>query len=131
MKTAFSAYWSDKLKAALVDRCKAPFPMSLTCQGEISAVFDAVNQGIDSHLQACFVPDRGDEFRKGSRTITAQTDCPGFWKAGDEVVIARTLECIVSPESLPVLIRRLMESGDESGESLASSICGCLGIELI
>ena len=42
-----------------------------------------------------------------------------------------TLECKVSPESLPVLVRRLLESGDEEAESLASSICQTLDIELI
>lgn len=41
------------------------------------------------------------------------------------------LECLISGKSLPVLIRRLMESGDEQAESLASSMCQILEIELI
>jgi hypothetical protein len=41
------------------------------------------------------------------------------------------LECKVSPKSLPVLVRRLMESGDEQAELLASSMCQTLEIELI
>ena len=49
-----------------------PFPMSLTDDDEIKAVVAAVNQGIDAHLEACFVPDRGDKLRgwqaKGGET---------------------------------------------------------------
>ena len=41
------------------------------------------------------------------------------------------LECKVSPKSLPVLVRRLMESDDEGAESLASDICQTLEIEII
>jgi hypothetical protein len=41
------------------------------------------------------------------------------------------LECRVSPKSLPVPVRRLMESDDESAESLASDICQTFDIELI
>ncbi len=31
-----------------------PFTMSLTDQDEVRAVINAVNQAIDSHLEACF-----------------------------------------------------------------------------
>ena len=33
-----------------------PFSMSLTDQDEIKAVIQAVNQGIDAHLEACYLP---------------------------------------------------------------------------
>lgn len=105
MKT-FSAMWSEKLGAAIKAASTEPYHMSLVAEDR-QPVIDAVNQGIDSHLEACFVPARGDSYEaNGNR-----------------------LECLVSPESLPVLVRRLLENGDESG--LAASICSTLGIELI
>jgi hypothetical protein len=78
-----------------------PYTMSLTDTDEIRAVVAAVNQGIDSHLEACFCPQRGDNYVGGKRTAGRLTLC-------------HTLECVVSPESLPVLLRRLLE-GDEAG----------------
>ena len=99
-----------------------PFTMSLTDEDEIKAVIAAVNEGIDAHLEACYCPDRGDRYEGGRR------------KAG-KLVLCRTLECSISPESLPVLLRRLCESdlgGDvevqAEGNRLASDILMCLGI---
>ncbi len=99
-----------------------PFTMSLTDSDEIRAVIEAVNEGIDSHLEACNCPDRGDRYEGGER------------KAG-KLTLCRTLECIVSVESLPVLLRRLCESdlgGDPDvqaeGNRLACDILMCLGI---
>ena len=92
-----------------------PFTMSLTDTDEIRAVIAAVNQGIDAHLEACFCPDRGDKYDGGKR------------KAG-KLVLCRTLECVVSPESLPVLLRRLCDSDNEAGTRLASDILTVLGI---
>jgi hypothetical protein len=92
-----------------------PFTMSLTDTDEIKAVIVAVNEGIDSHLEACCCPDRGDRFDGGTR------------KAG-KLVICRTMECSVSPESLPVLLRRLSELDGEAGMRLASDILMVLGI---
>lgn len=89
---------------------KALYPMSLTDPAEIKAVVKAVNAGIDSHLEACFVPDRGDSYAPGRRKIVG----------------IPTLECKVSPESLPVLLRRLCESGDDAGEHLAGNILDTL-----
>jgi hypothetical protein len=96
-----------------------PYTMSLTGTDEIRAVIEAVNQGIDSHLEACFCPDRGDRYEGGSR------------KAG-KLTICRTLECCVSVESLPTLLRRLFElDGDEvtveAATSLGSDILMTLG----
>jgi len=99
-----------------------PFTMSLTDEDEVRAVIEAVNEGIDGHLEACHCPDRGDRYEGGKR------------KAG-KLVLCRTLECVVSVASLPVLLRRLCESdlgGDaeiqSAGNQLASDILMVLGI---
>ena len=92
-----------------------PYTMSLTGTDEIRAVVDAVNQGIDSHLEACFCPQRGDSYEGGRR------------KAG-RLTLCRTLECVVSPESLPVLLRRLFD-GDDVGMTLAADILMTLGFD--
>ena len=67
------------------------------------AVRNAVNQCIDSHLEACFVPARGDVFTP-----------------------AHKLLCKVSRPSMLVLCRRLMET--DEGSSLVSSIASTLDI---
>jgi hypothetical protein len=99
-----------------------PFTMSLTDTDEIKAVIAAVNEGIDGHLEACFCPDRGDRYEGGTR------------KAG-KLTLCHSLDCVVSPESLPVLLRRLCESdlgGDPEvqteGNRLASDILLVLGV---
>jgi hypothetical protein len=75
---------------------------------EAKVVQEVVNQGIDAHLQACFIPDRGDKYKhSGSR-----------------------LECEVSGESLAVLLRRLTEKEygpDSECESLAGDILRTIG----
>jgi hypothetical protein len=75
------------------------YTMSLVGDGA-KIVEDVVNQGIDAHLEACYLPDRGDCYE---------------W-------IGRRLNCRVSAESLPVLLRRLSEwTPDDDCESL--SLC--------
>ena len=92
--------------------------MSLVAEDR-QRVIAAVNQGIDAYLEACFVPGRGDSFSMQTpQGIRGKISGP-------------RLECKVSPKSLPVLVRRLMESDDERAESLASDICQTLEIELI
>ena len=118
MKT-FSFGWTEELGAKIGKSApKLGYRMSLVGEDQ-QPVIAAVNQGIDSRLEACFVPTRGDCFKfqtpEGIRGRISGT----------------RLECKVSPRSLPVLIRRLMESGDEAAEALASSICQTLEIELI
>ncbi len=98
-----------------------PYTMSLTDTAEIKAVIAAVNQGIDAHLEACFCPDRGDRFEGGSR------------KAG-KLLLCHTLECVVSPESLPVLLRRLFDLDTDydvadAGMCLAGDILMTLGFD--
>ena len=88
------------------------YTMSLTDTNEIRAVVDAVNIGIDSHLEACFCRERGDRYAGGKRT------------AGKHVLCG-TLECAVSVESLPVLVRRLFElDADERVADAAMSLAG-------
>lgn len=100
--------WSDALGQAIREQSDSHYKMELT-PTDAQCVTNAVNQGIDSYLQACYLPARGDEYKQ----------------------VGNRLMCKVSPESLPVLVRRMMESGDENAESLASSICETLDIELI
>ena len=115
----FSCSWSDELGATITKAApKAGYSMSLVGEDQ-PTVINAVNQGIDSHLEACYVPSRGDSF--SLHTL------PGIRGR----ISGPRLECRVSEQSLPVLIRRLMESGDEQAESLASSMCQTLNIELI
>lgn len=86
-----------------------PFTMKLTkTDGKI--VGQAADEAIDSRLEACFVPDRGDEY---------------VWEDG-------FLNCVVSVESFPVLLRRLSEAwidGDEEiCEAAASLLDACLDV---
>lgn len=107
MKT-FSAIWSDAVGAAIKKAAPDFYQMDLA-RPDAETMIKVVNQGIDSHLEACFVPDRGDKYDVHGCRMT----------------------CKVSRESLPVLVRRLMESDDENAQSLASGICETIGIELI
>lgn len=91
-----------------------PFTVSLTEPDEIQAVINAVNQGIDGYLEACYCPDRGDRYEGGKR------------KAG-KLVLCHSLDCSVSPASLPVLLRRLCELDDSAGMRLAGDILMVLG----
>ena len=109
----------DTIRKAMANE---PFTMSLTDTDEIRAVIEAVNEGIDAHLEACYCPDRGDRYEGGKR------------RAG-KLVLCQTLECTISPESLPTLLRRLCESelgGDPDvqaeGNRLAADILMVLGI---
>lgn len=113
MKT-ISFGWSNQLATALRTSLSAsPYKMNLV-GSDADAVVAAVNQGIDSRVEACYVAARGDAYQWQFRPVRG-----------------RALVCEVSRESLPVLVRRLLEAGDERSDSLASSICQSLGIELI
>jgi hypothetical protein len=99
-----------------------PLTMSLTEEDESCAVVEAVNEGIDDHRETCYCLDRGDRYGEGERMA-------------ERLFICRTLECTISPESLPVLLRRLCESelgGDPEvqveGNRLANDILNCLGL---
>lgn len=105
----FSAGWSDSLQKSILELAPED-GYNMELKGEdAKLVRELVNQGIDAHLEACFIPDRGDQYE----------------------VQGATLKCRVSPKSLAVLLRRLFEAGHERAELLASDICATLGIELI
>jgi len=104
----FSAYWTDDLGKAIAAASTEPYRLR-ACPGDAKHIEAAINQGIDSHLEACFIPDRGDSYQWGDTH----------------------LKCKISPESFPVLIRRLMESDSDDAQSLAFSLCDSLDIELI
>lgn len=67
---------------------------------------EAVNQGIDCQLEACFSKDRGDK-----------------------ITYKRKADITISEESLPVLIRRLLESENEKANDLGESILYSLGFQ--
>lgn len=99
-----------------------PYTMSLTGSDEIKAVVEAVNVGIDSHLEACFCPNFGDRYGDGVRTLS------------DGRVLCGCLDCVVSAESLPVLLRRLFELDTaeeiaDAGMTLAGDILTTLGFD--
>lgn len=100
------------------------YTMSLVDDDEIMEVVAVVNQGIDSRLQACNCPHRGDSFKGGERSFIALEDTLN-WKKGDKVIYQRMLECCFSPESLPVFLRRMFEA--DPCNSLAASILYSLG----
>lgn len=71
-------------------RAKMTQPYARSLTGDAAKVVEeVVNQGIDAHLEACFCPDRGDKYEQ----VEQGGEC--------------ALNCIVSPASLPVLLRRL------------------------
>lgn len=78
------------------------YPMTLAGE-DIQPVVNAVNQGIDSHLQAL-------------------TDSTFTWTG-------RKLACDVAPADMLVLLRRLYEDGSEAAWSLRSAILSTIGIE--
>jgi hypothetical protein len=118
MKT-FSATWSDELGKAIIDASPRPgYTMSLVGEDQ-KPVIAVVNQGIDGYLEACFVPSRGDSY-----TFRLEEGVQGK-------ISGARLECHISPQSLAVLVRRLMQSGDEIAEDLASSICQTIEIALV
>lgn len=108
IKQTFSAYYHPELEDAIKEACKdqPPYDMEFHVNSDDFKSFKAaVNQGIDSHLEAI-------QFTQ----FSGQYGRAGF---------------AVDRETLYVLIRRLMESGDENAESLASTICETIGIELV
>ncbi len=115
------------IRQAMADEGLTHYPMSLTGE-EVEAVRSAVNVGIDAHLEACFCLERGDSYEHGDRSITATSDAE-HWKVGDKLVLSKMLECNVSEESLPVLLRRLTDQGSEVAWSLRTAILSTLGIE--
>jgi hypothetical protein len=117
----------DRIRQAMAEEGLTHYTMSLVGD-DIQAVIDAVNVGIDAHLTACNCPDRGDSYEPSDRSIAATSDTK-HWKKGDKLQLAQTLECKVSADSLPVLLRRLDDCDDEAASSLRSAILSTLGID--
>lgn len=95
------------------------YSMELVGQ-DAEVVQNVVNKGIDSHLEACFIPDRGDVFE---------------WVSGTKNRAAH-LRCLVSVDSMLVLLRRLAEfnspdceADEDTAMSLRSGILDTLEIE--
>jgi hypothetical protein len=101
----------DDVRKAMLDE---PYKMVLTPKDALY-VENAVNKGIDSHLEACYVPELGDRYDVRKIFIKGKL---GLTK----------LDCTVSPSSLPVLLRRLFEAGEERAEDLAQAILDSLGL---
>lgn len=100
-----------------------PYPMTLR-EGDAKIVKAAVNQGIDPFLEACFCPERGDRYDWGPDDPNSKVQIYG-------------LHCLVSMESMPVLLRRLTElpwddddDDDSRPEDLATTILATLGFEV-
>ncbi|RLI52781.1 MAG: hypothetical protein DRO87_12635 [Candidatus Thorarchaeota archaeon] len=94
-----------------------PFHIDTQCQTEANALAAAINQGIDSRLQAVSCQDK----------VRAMM-------IGDKVAGMR-LHLDITPDTLPVLIRRLFEGSGmdeetfDAAESLASGIMTSLGFD--
>ncbi len=86
---------------AAIEQCPNGYHMEIKSQDEWKTIADAVNIGIDGHLEA---------FTRSS------FDC-------------KTGSCNVHPQELPTLLRRLYESESEEGWSLRTDILSTLGIE--
>ena len=95
-------------KEIITESCKAQcekgYPMLIRSKDEWKVIAHAVNQGIDSHLEA----------------ITERSTFD-----------STTGKCLVHPEELHVLLRRLAEHGVEDGDSLRIDILSTLDIEEI
>jgi hypothetical protein len=90
------------ITAACNDQCKSGYPMTINNQYEWATIAAAVNKGIDSHLEA--ITERS--------TFNPSTG-----------------ECLVHPDELHVLLRRLNEGGTDEGMELRTAILSTLGIE--
>lgn len=117
---SFSFCWSEALGRAINKRAVEPYPIACwPSSDDHKALAAAINVGIDSHLEAVSFATGTDH--RGAPRYT------------------------IEPESVAVLVRRLLEgdgisselSADEQGKlqeamnDLASGICSTLEIELI
>lgn len=105
---SFGATPEGLIKERCHAQCPDGYPMTIRSDSEWAAIAACVNTGIDSHLEA----------------VTERSSFD-----------ASTGECLVHPDELHVLLRRLGEcewSDDyEDGPSLRSCILETLGIEEI
>lgn len=92
-----------------------PYVMQLAGD-DMNAVLAAVKQGIDSHLEACYIPELGDRYEMRSVRVKGKEIC-------------RKLDCHISFSSLPVLLRRLLEQDNDRAHELANDILHTLGVK--
>ena len=59
-----------------------PFKMTIRCKVEWAAIAQCVNQGIDSHLEACFVVGK-DNFENGNCSVSSASLCVLLRRLGD------------------------------------------------
>jgi len=105
-RKSFSACWSDQLGEAIKAASTEPYPAECHYRSEDFESFEhAINQGIDSHLEAVVY----------TQSVGTCGRC----------------RIVIEPQTVHVLVRRLLESGEDNDASLASSICETLGIELV
>jgi hypothetical protein len=110
-----------------------PEPYEMEMHGNDAVVLaQAILVGIDSHLEACFVEERGDQCLSQQVAHIATLN--------EQKVIApfctrpNFLKLVISPKSLPVLLRRLLEMdfGDtdlrDTARSLAEDILSAIGL---
>lgn len=89
------------------------YPMSLV--GDAASIVQrVVNLGIDAHLECCFAPARGDSYTWAPRRTVSG------------IVHTVALDCVVSPESMPVLLRRLFSADEDEAATLAQDILDSL-----
>lgn len=101
----WSVQLGQAIKAAAMAQCPDGYPVEMPHGYEFDLLCEAINQGIDSHLEAVqFTEFSGSYGKRGFK---------------------------FNPETLSVLVRRLMESDNDEAQSLASGICETLNIELI
>jgi hypothetical protein len=95
----YSFTYGPVTKERLAAANKGRGPTVLGCNMRLTPIAEAVcNQGIDSHLEACMVPARGDGYEWTGR---------------------RSLRLTLSEESVLVFIRRMSEHEDEEAQDTA------------
>jgi len=108
--------WGETPIEVIRERLPESYPMQLAGE-DAEVVQRLVNQGIDAHLEACFIPDRGDSYAWEEHKLDSGT------------VIAVKLHCSVSAESMLVLLRRMEEDETPEADSLRVAILSTLNIE--
>lgn len=91
----------DVIRKAALEQTPSGYHMEIKSQDEWTAISEAVNKGIDGHLE-------------------------GFTRSSFD---SKTGKCNVHPEELHILLRRLFESESDESWSLRSDILSTLGIE--
>lgn len=98
----------DEIRSLMTE----PYVMQMVGE-DLEIVKKAVNIGIDAHLEACYVPELGDRYEFKTTTVKGR-------------VTATKLDCHVSKQSLPVLVRRLFEMDNERAWQLGRDIIDSL-----